>query len=232
LSFVARHPHLAPADHTIDAYTTWLMGLGIFIDEINDEAQIESLLCDHATICRLMGWPLPGDASPARQRAQAADAGHRVPAPVEPVHSTPLSDWAPDAQPDEPLIEVDHVSVAGVLPARRSIEAADAAEQFLEWVRLADRCGTYSDRELTELCAEFFEAEQITPIYDSVFRPALLALGEANVSKSRADTSQRVEGGRRDRSRKVRWTIHDADPTTISVPWSDLPRRGTASMAA
>ncbi len=151
----------------------------------------------YITICELCGWHLP---------AQQPTAG---------AAEVPVS-------PPPPIITETRAVPA--LPVRTTLHGAQAAERFVEWVRLADRCGTYSNRELSELCAEFFEAEDILPISDNVFRPHLEKL-RSDVTKSRADNTFRHKG-KKGRNRNYLWTVHELE--TVSVPWEDLPERKAA----
>lgn len=153
----------------------------------------------YITICELCGW------GPAIQQPTAVEA-------VE------------VALPPAPPPTITETRVVPALPARTQITGSQAAERFVEWVRLAGRCGTYSNREFTELCAEFFEAEDILPIHDNMFRPCLEKLTD-DVTKSRSDASFRHKG-KKARNRNFLWTVHELE--TVSVPWEDLPDRQAA----
>lgn len=206
--------HLAPKDGSLEAYRRWCDYEGI-ADPDNEW---------HEEMCILAGWPVA-------QTALAPPVGQPVPVlGIDADEALDEGAAAHDHEPDDLLeIEVDH-HPAAVIHTKRTVAATAAAEQFIEWVRLADRCGTYSDKELTELTAEFFAAEGLAPIADNVFRPALLALGDDAVSKSRSDRYERL-GGRRARKRQFQWTIHDTDLDTISrsVPWTDLHQNRRAA---
>lgn len=200
--------YLAPKDGSIEAYRAWCDYEGIH-DPDNEW---------HDEICILAGWPVPSAPT-------ALPMGQPVPQCAAEVGEAWGADAAPDAGEDGLSdIEVEHMPPA-VVHAKRVLEPQEIAERFVEWVRLADRCGTYSDRELTDLTAEFVAAEGLAAVSDNVFRPALLTLGPAAVTKSRSDRTEYL-GDRRSRRRQYQWTIH-ADPETSShaIPWSELPER-------
>ena len=108
-----------------------------------------------------------------------------------------------------------------LLPTRQELEVHEAADRLVAWVRECGRCGTYTDRDFSDLCAEFFEAEEIEPIADNILRPVLVGMTD-DVLKSRTDN---VHGkGKRKRTRNWRWTILEAEGAAETMtPWDELP---------
>lgn len=115
-----------------------------------------------------------------------------------------------------------HIEISAPASVRTSLRALDAAERFVEWVRLAGRCGEYSSGEFTKLYQEHCEAEDLIVLADNVLRPALLKLADTDhgIRKYQSDT------GNRRRSPRVRqfvWRIDPAPEETVEVPWDELP---------
>ena len=151
---------------------------------------------DVETICELRGWLLP----PA------------IPAILE------IPEPAMAANPEPPPVIVE-TRIIPAIQTRKRKKAPEAAEQFIEWVRVTGQCGTYHSREFSELCDRFFEDQNIIPIYENKFRPALELLRD-DITKSRSDDKYRD-----DRKRHYRWTVHESEAESDTTPWTDLPER-------
>ena len=200
--FRERLPGLAPRSGSMDDYRLWLAENDLGEDP--DGYWYDDL-------CAIAGW--------CRESAEAPPiAGIAPVAPIE----APVAEIATEVEPDDDEPELDLVRTPVAMPTRSKLEASVAAARFVEWVRLADRCGTYSSREFTDLCTEFFEAEDLVPLHDNVLRPALEAMRD-DVMKARSDQSLR-HGNRRGRQRHFKWTILEAAAETV-LPWEELPRR-------
>ncbi len=135
-------------------------------------------------------------------------------------------DDAQDELDDDPVPPMAACISPSALPTLAILEPAGAAERFIEWVRLADRCGTYSHREMSELSEEFFAAEDLEPIADNLFRPALEAMSSAVIKSC---PTIHLGRGRRQRCRK--WTILEAETMEeTALPWEELsaPQRRAA----
>lgn len=193
---LARMPRLAPATSSRDDYHRWL-------DEQGLGADPDGLWYDD--LAELMAR----NPVPAAEAPRADDLG-------EPNLGALASDI--DSTRTEPSTTAPRAAGVALL-ARPRIETTAAASRFVEWVRLASRCGTYQSREFTELCEEFFAAEDLQPIADNVFRPALEALPD-DIIKSRSN----YQGRGRPRQRHYKWTVLEAAETTETVPpWDELP---------
>ena len=215
--FRARLSRLAPASTSIDDYHTWLQSNALGSDP--DGYWYDDM------VALLERHPLP---EPELEPTSAAE-----PEPVP----TLAQAVAPRAEPRLDLVLVDDedddpvppvaacVSSSLPLPSLTRLEPDVAAERFVEWVRLADRCGTYTNREFTELTEEFYAAEDLEPLTDNVLRPALEALSGA-VIKSRSNHQQ----GRGRRQRHWKWTILEAETMETPPPWEELrePQRRAA----
>lgn len=201
----ARRTLLKPADGSWEAFEQWLDDLGETVDDLDWLSEL------YLTTCERNGWPLPG-AAPTL-----------APAVAIPETPPPALVEAPRAQP-VPIV----VRQTATVPAKAKLKPKQAAELFVQWVRDRDRCGTYSNSEMTELCKEFFEAEGLAPLNDNVLRPALLQLA-GDVLKSRSDNRLR-HGTERERQRHYKWTILEAE---TAAPWKPLPlREGSNRRAA
>lgn len=203
---VFRNPMLKPVNAARESFEAWLGDLG---EVVTDDDWRDEL---YRTTCEINGW-LPAEGGLTEAVADAPPPPTQTVA-AEIIDLEPETDQAPP-----PVARVAAPSIR----SRIKIDAAVAAERFVEWVRLAGRCGTYSSREFSDLCAEFFDAEDLVPIADNFFRPAL-ELRRDDIIKSRSDT-----GNRRARQRFYRWTVLDAEIQETAVPWSDLqPARRAA----
>lgn len=121
------------------------------------------------------------------------------------------------APPATPRIEV-----VVAAPGRATLRAVEAAERFVEWVRLSNKCGTYTSAEFSELYRAHCDAEDLIVLTDNILRPALRRI--PGVTQLKSDTGRK----RQDRVRRSLWRI-DADPAaTVDVPWDELPQRVVA----
>lgn len=161
------------------------------------------------------------------------------PAPVKPEPEIEIAaDPEPDPIPPTPVVEDEPpfdlperpqrvnsapparcVAVAPAQPSSRiTLRAMDAAERFVEWVRLANRCATYSSQDLTKLYAEHCEAEDLVVLADNILRPALLRV--EGVTKLKSDSGRK----KRERQRYFLWRIDPAPAATVVQPWTELPQ--------
>jgi hypothetical protein len=254
LRAVTRYPHLAPPDHTLDAYAEWLKGLGVVLDEIDDEARIESLLADHASICRLMGWPLPGDIGRQSrhrvpQTAPGAAALSEAPSAMNEAlragtECLDASSGAPSAADEAPEGDLGHSRLPVPAPALGAspalaiesrhgepipgfmeIKAREAAERFVEWLRLTGRVGTRPAAQITHDYALHCKVEDLVPVSDTVLREAMKSL--PGVAKRKVNTLCETRTGRQVRRRPTEWIIEPLAGETES-PWTDLPKRRVA----
>lgn len=119
--------------------------------------------------------------------------------------------------PSAPLPNARCFEVAPPPTSRVTLRAIEAAEQFVEWVRLAGRCATFSSEEFRELYLEHCVAEDLVPLADNILRPALLRV--EGVTKLCSDSGRK----RRKRARHFLWRIDHAPSATVAVPWPELP---------
>jgi hypothetical protein len=158
------------------------------------------------------------------------EATPEVPAAPTVVAPVPMAATAIEPEPEleaEPDIPVELPSallpnarcfeIAPPPTSRVTLRAIEAAEQFVEWVRLADRCATFSSEEFRELYLEHCAAEDLVPLADNILRPALLRV--EGVTKLCSDSGRK----RRKRARHFLWRIDHAPSATVAVPWPELP---------
>jgi hypothetical protein len=111
------------------------------------------------------------------------------------------------------------VAVTPAQPSSRiTLRAMDAAERFVEWVRLAGRCATYASQDLTKLYREHCEAEDLVVLADNILRPALLRV--EGVTKLKSDSGR----NKRERVRHFLWRIDPAKGATVGATWQQLPQ--------
>lgn len=210
--------HLAPRSSSIEAYRRWCA----YLDIADPDLEF------YPEMCALNGWT--PDELPVAETAVVAPAAILASAPAQ----AEIELDAPAEDPDitaviDGLLEdaaaaaKPRRSVTALADSRAVLRPGQAAARFVEWVRLAGRCGTYTHQELAELTAEFFAAEDIAPIAEHRFRQALVGM-RRDVARDRSEVYTQL-GSERVRSRTIRWTIHDADADTTEtiVPWKDLP---------
>ena len=130
-----------------------------------------------------------------------------------------LSDFEQDDPPPAPseVEEQRYIVVPPPSSVRATPKAKDAAERFVEWVQLTNRCGTYSSEQFRELYLAHCAAEDLIPLADNILRPALWV--SAGVTKLKLDSGRK----RRSRERHFLWRIDNAPSTTVAVPWPELP---------
>ena len=201
----ARWPHLVPRSGTRAAYALWR--------DYHEHDDPDAYWYEE--LCRLAG------------RSPEAP-----PATAPAIDLTPTAEPAPPVASDADLPDLDQDDLAlddtppvatfsrVALPTRQQLEVQEAAERFVAWVRECGRCGTYLDRDFSDLCAEFFEAEDLEPIADNVLRPVLRELTD-DVLKSRTDRG----AGKGKRKRHYRWTILEPETVETTEPWANLPMR-------
>ncbi len=191
---VARNATLAPTDSSQDSLDEWMAKTGATPEDLDD-------------IRELCGWliPVPEIQPTALEIPEFGNPGMLDP------------EEFPENAPDV----VTYQSAAPTLQSRRKIKSAEAAILLVNWCRSKGRCGTYSDREFSELCEEFYEAEGITPIYANQIRPHLMKMVDA-ITKSRIDSG---DGKKNKRERLFRWTVHESETESDSIPWTELPER-------
>ena len=160
----------------------------------------------YLTTCEVNRWSLPTAEAPTT-------VAEPSPLPVTPAPAVPEN--------KPPATRADPVTIIVKAPAakgRPKLKPRQAAEMFVQWVRDNDRCGTYSNSEFTDLCAEFFSTEGLEPITDNFLRPALETM-KSDVMKARSDSG--VKGGTR--RRHFKWTILEAESPETVAPWTELP---------
>lgn len=198
--------HLRPRDSSPRSFDQWLAELGEVVDDADWRHEL------YLTTCEINGWPLPVEADDPAPAVLVAE-----PAPT-------IADDGMDIEQDDLALD-DAPTVATLsrvsMPTRQQLEVQEAAERFVAWVRECGRCGTYLDRDFSDLCAEFFEAEELEPIADNVLRPVLLELTD-DVLKSRTDRGT----GKGKRKRHYRWTILEPETAETVTPWDELPMLG------
>ena len=210
---IARCEKLKPEDDKLESFVSWVARNGGAIDDPDE------LLAQYAWMCRVAGW----------DKASEPEGFSRTPAKTSPL---PIPDPAPVAETSpapakrgkkQKAPKADKAPAAREItpaPVKTTLRAEEAAERFLEWVRLSRRDGTYSSNELTDLYRQHCRAEDLIVLHENVLRPALLQLD--GVIKHQLDT------GGKHRHRPVRWTIAKAATVVDDIPWADLPRRKAA----
>lgn len=163
------------------------------------------------------------------------------------VNRTPIKVASPPKPPPVALVEPDLVAIdeaieslsepepddASPLPSeaeaqrylvvpppssvRVTPKAKAAAERFVEWVQLTNRCATYSSEQFRELYLAHCAAEDLIPLADNILRPALWI--SKGVTKLKLDSGRK----RRSRERHFLWRIDNAPSATVGVPWPELP---------
>lgn len=206
---LARWPHLAPRDGSVDAYLDWIATF--------PEGDIEAVFdldAGHAVMCRLAGFE-PVAEPTAETVAEAMSP------PDNPVSPPDMATPEGDATEMSPLGDIE-VEADEVMTGPVTLKAPEAAERFVEWVRLAGKANVaFTSNEFTAIYRQHCEAEELTALPDNVIRSALAAL-EDDVRRTRDDKYM----GKR-RRRGVRWTILPA-PEAELIPWPELARREAA----
>lgn len=189
--------HLRPRDASVASFDQWLADLGEVVDDVDWRHEL------YLSTCEINGWAVP-------------------PLAMAPAPALASDDADPSGLDQDEMALDDAPTVATLsrvsMPTRQQLEAQEAAERFVAWVRECGRCGTYLDRDFSDLCAEFFEAEELEPIADNVLRPVLLELTD-DVLKSRTDRGT----GKGKRKRHYRWTILEPETVETVAPWDELP---------
>lgn len=196
----ARRTILKPTDASWEAFEQWLEAIGEPVDDLDWLSEL------YLTTCEVNGWSLP-----------SAEAPTPIAEPLSPVTSPPAV-----AENEHSATRADPVTIVVKAPAakkrRPKLKPKQAADLFIAWVRDNDRCGTYSNQEFTDLCAEFFATEGLEPLTDNILRPALETM-KSDVMKARSDSG--VKGGTR--RRHFKWTILEAETAETVAPWTELP---------
>ena len=190
-----RFPHLTPANQSAEAFEEWCARHGYEFDTLEDMAEC------YLTLCEINGWPLPSLEQSAEERPSQPE-----PPPIAPAIIATVDDVE-----DEPVAE----------PApRRLLSFDEAAAEFVAWIRIENRCDTYSSEQLTTLYEQHCAAADLVPVSQGHLRAALEKLDGVK----RWQAKKRKSG---QRHRPVRWTIRPLDASSDEIPF-DLPMRRAA----
>lgn len=212
-----RRDGLMPADPAFDVFVRWWTAQSGPLEDA------EELLAQWAWLESHRAHPAPDAVPPDLVTVVPAAAA----APVD--NDTPPASVAPP-----PATPVTGGGRLRTVPGRRKLRASEAAERFVDWIRLCGRAGLYNSDQLSALYLEHCRAEDLVALHDSVLRPELQQL--PGVIKQQSSEIYLRKGGKRDRRRQYLWTILAEPEATVAetasedadaVPF-DLPVRRVA----
>lgn len=232
-SVLSRRSNLRPAEGSFDAFVKWCISTGSPLEDADELLAQWEWMTDVLATPAAITFP-----------ADSTSSGSFAPEPLSLALRTPESTENALALPSLPVAVPDESTPVGPIArsaslvrpvaGRQKLRPHEAAERFVEWVRIAGRCRTYNSPDLTDLYREHCRAEDLVELHESVLRPALQAL--PGVNKTQSDGYASRKGGKKDRKRYFMWTIEALPVATDdaieadegAAPWTPLPMRRVA----
>jgi len=214
-----RRTDMAPAGPSLDDLMAWLELHNATVDDPDELAEL------HATICELNGWALPQTmfrapvlAPPPLPITPPIPANDDVALP--PVDPEPMALRAPVTDDDARIILHEKPSEpAGRYRKFTALKAAEAAERFVEWLRIAGYTGVLTSEQIADLYAEHCAAEDLHPIKQATLRNAMAHV--SGIAKGHTEKTVKGSGRSKTRLRTTTWIVEPAD-ASVAIPF-DIP---------
>lgn len=216
----AIHPHLLPADQTLDGFLVWWIAAG--------GAPDDAYILDHyMDVCEAAGWMDDvNDVEPAASFGQTP--AQRLQTPVDAGVSSPSSDVGPKdaaktvAKFGEPapqsLAEPAKVGAKDVAGADKvwpddatfvaptpALDPRISACAFLGWIAREGLCGPYTSSDMRRLYRRYCASANVEPCKENPFRRVLISM--PGVSKAVVAVDEKG------RDRVTKWVLNPPETT-------------------